>query len=339
MPTIENRGTLGDKFIKGLSAKVFDIKNQADQAYSLGIDSALGVENNTFTSLFRSKTSDMARETMASKTGIGFAQITAEGEDYKSDSRVSGYETQFNFQKLTSGITITEENRDDQIVDSKLDELRDLIVGMKMTQDRDAFSILNNAFTAQASLPSILTFYGDGKPACSTLHPIKATTTANTTQSNASATGIALSDINLETGRTALRRQTDDKDLPSNIGSGRTILLVPDSLEKTAVQVTRSQLRAQTANNDLNIYRDGMVTVISTKWINSQNGGSDSQWFLVDSMNSPFVFFERKGISTSSYLTDSDKNFTTDISARYQVGNTDFRGVWGSLGGGAAYSL
>lgn len=337
MSTIENRGTLGDKFIQGISAKVFDIENQAADAYSLAMTSALGVENNTYTQLFRTLKSDKARETFASKTGVGYATDTPEGGDFAMDSRVSGYETQFNFRKLTNGITITLENREDRIVDSKLDELRDLLIGFKQTMNRDAFSIFNNAFTAQASLPKILTYYGDGVPAASILHPIKATTTSNTTQSNASATSIALTETNLETGRTAIRRQTDDKDLPMNIGSGKLILVVPDALEKAAVTFTNGKLRPSTANNDINIY-DGIMTVISSKWINSQNGGSDTAWFLIDSMKSPLVFFDRKGIKTDTYKVDANKATVVDAYARYQVGNTSFRGFWGSKGDGTSYS-
>ena len=58
---------------------------------------------------------------------------------------------------------------------------------------------------------------------------------------------------------------------------------VSDALEETAVRLTNGRLRPSTANNDINVW-DGIVTVISTKWINSQNGGSDTQWFLIDSM-------------------------------------------------------
>jgi hypothetical protein len=123
-----------------------------------------------------------------------------------------------------------------------------------------------------------------------------------------------------------------------NVGSGRIILLVPDSLEKNAMVIAKSTKRSNTANNDLNIY-DGFVTVISTKWINSQNGGSDTQWFLIDSMYSPAIFYKRRGIKTSVYMDNKNKNTIYDISARWQVGNKNWRGVWGSLGDGVAYAL
>ena len=338
MSFIETRATLGDRFVKGLNAKLLDIQNQADLAYSLAYPSALGVEENTYTSLFKEISSDQARETVASKTGVGYAALTAEGSDYNSDSRVAGYQTQFNPIKKTNSVTITEENRADGIVSSKLSEMKDLLIGMKQTINKDTFSIFNYAFTAQASLPAHLTYYGDGTPMCSVIHPIKASTTSNTTQSNASAVGLPMTEINLETARTALRRQTDDKDLPMSIGSGRLVLLVPDSLEKAAVINTKSTQRANTANNDMNIYYDGLMTVISTKWINSQNGGSDTQWFVMDSMNSPLRFLNRESLKTSVYVIDSNKNVVTDIKTRYQIGNVDFRGCWGSLGAGAAYA-
>jgi len=335
--TIETRATLGDSFVKGLTASLYDIQNQAEKAYTTAFASALGVENNTYTQLFKTESSQQARETMASKSGVGYATDTAEGADFASDSRIAGYTTQFNFRKLTNGITVTLEDRKDRLVDKRLNEMQDLLVSAKMTKNRDAFSIFNNAFTAQTSLPDILTYYGDAVPMCSTLHAIKASTSSNTTQSNASATSIPLSETNLETARTALRRQTDDKDLPMNIGSSNLILLVPDSLEKQAVLLTNGKLRPSTANNDINVY-DGIITVISSKWINSQNGGSDTAWFLIDSMNSPVIFFEREPIITSVWETDSNKNVTMDYYMRYQVGNQNFRGLWGSQGTGAAYA-
>jgi hypothetical protein len=338
MSVIETRATLGDRFIKGLSADLFDIKNQAEQAYSLAMESALGVEANKFTRLWKTPKSNAARETISGKTGVGYMQNTGEGEDYKSDSRSATYQTQFTFEKYTNSITVTEEDIEDRIVDRRLDEARDLLIGGMQTQNKHAFDVFNQGFTAQASLSEYLTFYGDGVPFFSTVHPIRVTTTSNTTQSNASATSIPLTEVNLATAKQALRRQTDDKDLPMNIGSGKLILLVPDSLENQAVIITDSKLRSNTANNDINIY-DGNITVMSSKWLNSQNGGLDTQWMLIDSMKSPAWFFNRRPLSLGKpYENKTNKNVTSDISARYQVGNVDFRGAWGSQGDGSAYS-
>jgi len=334
---VETRATWGDGWIKGLAPKFAEVENQAEMAYSLGIDSALGVEANKATRLFKEMSSDKAEERMTNKTGVGYPTLTTEGADYATDSRIPGYLTVFNFIKKTNSVEITEEEKDDRENDlqSKFNEAYDLNVSMLMEFDRSAFSIFNYGFTAQASLPADLTFYSDGKPLFSIGHPRK---DGGTAQSNASATGLPLTETNLGTGRQAVRRQLDDRGLPMAIGSGRLILLVPDSLEQTAQIITKSALRPSTANNDLNIY-DGIMTVISTKWINSQNGGSDTAWFLIDSMYSPFIFFKRRGIKSSIYMDDKNKNTIYDISARWQVGNKNWRGAWGSKGDSAAYAL
>lgn len=333
---VELRSSWGEGWISGLGAKFVEAQNQAEMAYSLGINSALGVEENKATALFKKKMSTKAEETITSKTGVGYPRQTDEGEDYAMDSRLPGYKTVFSFIKKTNGVEITEEFKDDRDKDlqDKFDEGRDIHIGFMMEFDRSAFSAFNYAFTAQASLPSDLTFYSDGKPLCSVGHPRK---DGGTAQSNASATGLTLSEPNLETARQALRRQLDDRGLPMSIGSGRLILLVPDSLEKTAAILANSTLRPNTANNDVNIY-DGIITVISTKWINSQNGGSDTAWFLIDSMFSPFIFYERQGIKSRIYVDNRNKNTIYDTSARWQVGWKNWRGVWGSKGDGAAYS-
>lgn len=333
---IETRSSYGENWIKGLGIEFAEVENQAEEAYSLGIDSALGVEANNYTRLFKEKTSDKARETMGSKTGVGYPALTGEGEDYATDSRLPGYKTEFNFITKTNSVEITKLMKDDLNNDLSevFDAARDLLIGMRMEWDRSAFSLFNYAFTAQASLPADLSFYADGKPLCSVGHP---RVDGGTAQSNASATGVALTETNLEVARQALRRQLDDRGLPMNIGSGKLVLLVPDSLEKTARILTESTLRPSTANNDVNIY-DGFITVISTKWINSQNGGSDTQWFLIDSMKSPAIFYKRQGIETSIYMENKNKNTVYDISARWQVGNMNWRGVWGSRGDNSAYS-
>lgn len=337
---METRATWGAGFIAGLGAKVMDAENQADSAYSLAINSALGIEKNKFTALFKTRGTKAARETLINKSGINYFSETTEGDDYNTDARVPGYQVQFNPIKKTQSIEITEEDKDDKDKDiaDKMDEVSDLKIAYMMTADRDAFGMFNYSTTAQASLPNHLSFYADGVPLLSTLHPIKATTTSNTTQSNASSTGIVLTEANMETGRQAHRRQNDDRDLPMNIGGGRVIMLVPDALEKTAMILAKSTKRSGTANNDLNIY-DGMVTVMSTKWINSQQtSGSDTAWFLIDSMKSPAIYMSRKGYNSSIWVDNKNKNVIYDASFRYQVGNKDWRGVWGSKGDGSSYS-
>jgi hypothetical protein len=336
MSTIENRSTLWDKFIKGLSAKLYDISSQVDMDYSLATVGSLWIQNNNGTWLFKTITSTDARITFGWISQIGDLVQTAEWANYASDSRISTYETQFDFVKYTSWIVITEEDRDDRVVDAKLSEARTLLVAWKRTMNKHMFDLFKKAFTAQASLPAHLGFYWDGVPFCSTLHPIKGTWG---TQSNASATWLPLSEVNLETARVALMEQLWDKawELLS-FWTGNLILLVPPSLEKTAQIITNWVKRSWAANNDINIY-DWIITVMSSKWLWAAWWGSDTAWYLIDSMFSPATLAVRRALNIwAPWIEPKNKNITIDISARYLVWNTDFRGVYWSKWAWAAYS-
>lgn len=334
---IETTSTLGASMIKGLTAEIYEINAQVDKDYSLANSGALGIENNDGTSIFKTMTSDKARETISGISQIGNLQQTSQGEDYKRDSRIPTYNTEFDWVKYTNGITITEEDRDDRIVSEKLSETRTLLISGKRTINQHMFDLFNYGFTAQASLPDHLTFYGDGTPLFSTIHPVKGT---GGTQSNASAVGLPLSETNLEVARLALRGQVGDKNAELlNYGNNSLVLLVPPALEKLALQITRSKKRSGTANNDLNIYDGASITVMSSQLISAAAGGSDTQWFLLDSMMSPATFGQRRALTLGSPYVDNDnKNLNFDISARYKVGPKDFRGTWASKGDGIAYS-
>ena len=119
---------------------------------------------------------------------------------------------------------------------------------------------MNYGFTAQASIPqaAAISAYGDAQPLCSVQHTRK---DGGTAQSNASSTGITLSETNLETARLALMNQLDDRGKPMRVGTNKLILVVPPALEKTAVVATRGEKRSGTANNDINIY-DGINIMV-----------------------------------------------------------------------------
>ena len=55
-------------------------------------------------------------------------------------------------------------------------------------------------------------------------------------------------------------------------------------------------------------------------------------------MYSPTIFYERRGIRSSVYVDNANKNTIYDASARWQVGNKNWRAIVGSKGDGAAYS-
>jgi hypothetical protein len=334
MASIETRAFLGD-LVKGMTAKFAMVFDQAKESYSLAISDAVATAGNKQTALFKQKSTDAARERTASKAGTGYLELTPEGQPFAQDSRLIGYTTTWVPAKFTSGVTVTLENIQDRDYQAQLDEYSDLTVSGQETKDRDAFWLLGKyAFTAQASVPSFYSQYGDAKPLCSTTHPRK---DGGTAQSNASATGLPFSETALETARLAIMGQLMDNGKPMRVGTGKLILVVPPALEKAAVVVTKGEKRSGTANNDINIY-DGLFTVISSQYISAAQGGSDTQWFVIDPRVAKLCFYLRKDLSTSRYIDNRTKDVTFDIYGRWTIGYGDWRGVWGSKGDAAAYS-
>jgi len=69
--------------------------------------------------------------------------------------------------------------------------------------------------------------------------------------SNASSTGITLTEANLETAIIALKQQVTGTGGKLAIGSGQVTLVVPETLEKEAVIITGSTKRSGTPNNEI----------------------------------------------------------------------------------------
>lgn len=271
-------------------------------------------------SIFHVNTSEKADEKDSSISGFGLAVQTAEGAPIDYEDPVQGYDTTYTHVKYTKGFKITQEMYDDDLYNIMNKRPAALGRAMRRTAENQAASVFNNAFSTS--------YLGaDAKPLFSTSHTRP---DGGTSQSNASSTGITLSETNLETGRLAARNQLDDKGMVIDVNVDT--LVVPISLEKTAHLIVDSIQRQGTADNDANFYKNKFKIV---PWIYLT---STTAWFLLDSNNHELNWFWRKQPQFKQ-----DELFDTEIgvyksSMRLSKGWSDWRGVWGSKGDGAAYS-
>ena len=326
--SIESSGQYGE-LIRGVGVQFMDVYNQSLLSYSNAVNEAMAVPGNKATLLFQTTKTTSKVIHFLQKTGVGYLQTFNEGEAIPQDSRLLGYKTSITPQTKGSSVVVTMQAVKTVDYQNSLSEFADLTVAAKETVDRDAFSIFNNAFTAQASLPSNIFGYGDGKPLCSTIHPRK---DGGAAQSNASATGVVLNDTNLEVARVALMRQLDDRGKPIVGGSGKLILLVSPELLKTAVQLVKTDKQVETANNNINIY-EGLMTVIESKYLTSATA-----WFVIDPVLAKLKVVEHELAQTHTHLDPLTLNQSFFIYSWYALAWCDWRGIWGSKGDGAAYS-
>ena len=279
---------------------------------------------------------DNARQaTFSGKTGAGTLTRFSEGASIPKGNRYKLYDTAFVHDQYGKQLEVTRVQLINRDWNEAFGEFKDLTVAGNVTKSKAPAQIFNGAFATTTTKNGIkITIYGDGKPLCSTIHP---RVDGGTAQSNASSTGITLTEANMETARVALLQQLQDDGTPITI-TGTLYLVVPIALEKTARIITESNLRSNTTDNDINIYSGGAVNVLSSNWLGTAAGGLDTTWFLVAPNISKLNLVLRTDMDLMQSTDKNTRSALFDIVLDFSVGSADWRGVWGSKGDTGAYS-
>lgn len=254
-------------------------------------------------------------------TGFGLLSETGENGSVVYEDPLQMYDVTYVHKQYTKGFKVSEIDMEDDQYNVIKKKPAALARAARRTAETHAANVINRAFNTSYQ-------GGDAVPLCSTLHP---RSDGGSSQSNASATGITFTDTNLETGLLAARQQLDDKGMIIDIMPNK--LIVPIDLEKDAMIITKSTLRPGSADNDVNVYQ-GKLQVLGWQYITQNN----TMWLLQDSSQHALNWFWRVRPQFGN-----DKQFDTGAGlfktrTRFSVGFSDWRGVWGSLGDGGAYS-
>lgn len=280
--------------------------------------------------------SDKAQETYSGKTGVGTLSRFSEGGNIPKGTRNKLFDTTIQNDQYGKQVEVTRKMLMNRDWNTAFDEFKDLVLSKQVTLSKAPAQIFNRAFTSGDGLTNAIfvTTYGDGKALASTVHP---RSDGGTAQSNASATGITLTESNFETARVALAEQLQDDGTPI-AGMGRVWVVVPTALEKTATIITGSDQRSGTANNDLNFYTGGAFEVLSSHWLNAVNGGSDTQWQLVAPNIAKLRMQIRNDQDLGQSVDKSTKSVLFDVISDWGVGSVDWHGTFFTRGDNATYS-
>ena len=271
-----------------------------------------------FSKVFKTQSSSNDSERDSAVTGFGLLTQTPEGGAITYEDPIQMYDVSYVHLKYTKGFKVSEELYEDDRYNVINKKPQALARATRRTTEYLASSVYNNAFSSGTG--------GDAKYLCSIAHP---RADGGTAQSNASASGITLTEANLNTGLLAMRSQLDDKGM--KIAAKANILLVPPALEKTATEITKSQLRSGTANNDPNYY-SGMLTVVGWDWLSSSTA-----WFLLDTSLYEVNWFWRVKPEFKQDTAFDTGYSLFKVRMRCSKGWSDWRGVWGSKGDSGVY--
>lgn len=321
---IETRSKWGE-LVRGVGIQILDAIDQGMSLYSPGISNLLTVES-----------SNTAQKHFTGKVAENRITRKDEGEESRELERFKTYVTSVDYTAYAAKLEVTRETLMDRDFASLLDEATDIGRAANFSQDEAGIQLFNGGFdTRKETIRGYrYQYYNDGVPTFSTQHP--SVVPGISAQSNASSTGIVLSEANFETARLALRKQRTDAGGPMTMG-GRETLVVPLALEKTAMVLTQSELRPSTDQNDINIYR-GIVGVASSVLLDAENGGSNTAWYLVVPGATRFVHDIREGMQPWTEVDEDKKTLMVGMYGRWANYTKDWRRAWGSKGDGVAYS-
>jgi len=249
---------------------------------------------------------------------LPFWNKMTEGEDYDFVSQKQGANKTFVMQKFGLGVSFSEELISDGKFDLVAMAIRKLASSGAETQEVDAMNVFNNGFTSETTW--------DGRPIFDTAHTLP----SGSTFRNELSVAADLSPSSLETALIDFEKQF--------IGDGGEIknirpkvLLVPSELKRTAMEITQSALKADTADNNMNPFLQDSLRVVSSPHLTDSDG-----WYLLASPeDTGLQVIQRQAMRTKA--AGPDAGFSNDsiyykASYREEIGATHAYGVYGSPG-------
>lgn len=304
--------------------RISEVFDQGDDLYTPGVSSVMHVTSG-----------EGAQKNYTGKTGFGKLRKFADGDDVPTLTRDKTYTTKVVYNNYGGSVEVTKNQIEDRDFDAELDEMKDLSRSANYSVDESAMQLFNGGFATTVTVNGWdMTWYGDGVPQFSTIHPT--VTVGGSTQSNASSTGIALGHDNYETGRLALELQKEDNGLALTM-AGKLTLVLPLALEKRGMETVSSALTPESANNAINFF-NGSVEIVTSKFLDSTNGGSNTRWFIVNRSAHKLYYETRQEKRLETDVNIKNKIMTATVDARWANYAKDWRGTWGSKGDNAAYS-
>jgi hypothetical protein len=286
-----------------------------------GINKWYGKEYNEYpvewTKLVDKATSNRAFEEDVGVSSFGLAVVKPEGAPITYDSERQGFITRYSHVVYALGFVVTREMFEDDLYDIVGErKARGLAFSMRQTKEIVVANLYNRAFNSSYT-------FGDGKEMIATDHP----NVAGGTWSNELATPADISEAALEQASIDIQAFTNDRGLL--IAARPKTLIITPSQEFEVKRILGSDGRVNTANNDLNALKT--MGIIPEVVVNHFLTDTDA-WFIRTSVPNGPRLFERRA---DEFGMDNDfdtENAKFKASARYSVGVTDPRGVYGSAG-------
>lgn len=269
--------------------------------------------------------------------GLSYLEPFDEDDGIKEDRTYDSYGTSYVYKQYGKIVSISKAlmNTRSSELEAKLGEVKQAMISAQSTLDKHAWMVLVDGFSTTNSDASFPTHrLDDAVSFFSTAHPSKVSGVSN--RSNRVASNAVLSETNLFTAKKQVIEQLNGRGLPIN-WSGSFVLVLPPALEKLGFEILKSNLRSDSANNDVNYFSGIGMDMAVVNYIGAANGGSDTAWYLfAKSAPTPAMRY----ISWSEPSIEKEVDFNTkkirvSVDAAYAFGYSCFEYAVGSDGSGS----
>jgi len=240
----------------------------------------------------------------------------AEGSEYSYQKPLPGANKTFVMQKHGLGFSISEEMVDDGKFDFIADALRKMADSAAESKEIQAMNIFNNAFGSQTT--------ADGVSLCNTAHTLP----GGATFRNKPATDVDLSVSALDDMLNDFRTQfVGDTGIIKRIEP--KVLLVHTSQERYAKELIGSDLKPDSADNNLNSLKGEGLVVVSSPHLTD----TDAWFMLATPSDTGLMAIMRKDVETKAKDDFDTDSIRYKSRYRWQVGTTHAYGSFGTSGG------
>lgn len=287
-----------------------------------GLNAIFGMEYDRYEQewvpLYQGDSSDRAFEEDVLFSGFGAAPVKNEGSPVVFDSAAEGYVARYQHETIALAFAITEEAMEDNLYDKLSSRLtKALARSMVHTKEVKGADTFNNGFNTAF-------LGGDGVTLFNTAHPLE----DGGTESNRPAADVDVSETALEDAMIQIAGWVDDRGIPLATQARR--LVIPRQLVFIVQRLLATELRPDTANNDINALRSlGMIP--DGFFINHRLTDIDA-WFLLTDVPDGLKYFTRVPMQTRMEGDFDTGNVRYKARERYSFGWSDFRGAWGTTG-------
>ncbi len=314
-----------DLLLKGVRAEFAYVTDQAERQIA-AYDSNVYLDATSKTGALFEEINAVGRQRIEAIaiTGVNELLPTDELQAFPETTYVPSFITSVEPYKFSRRIKVSQESADrrDAKYQKALNEAQKLNYAYANTRARHKFDRLNKAFSAVGTTYAHLFDYGDAVALASASHPDK----VGSTHSNL-VTASDISPTTIETMTLVLQNQVDDIGEPMPMGGGMKYIVVPPAKVKKAKENIESEWQVNTANNNINVWRGQGWMLVSSPFMGSVQGGSNTAWFIIDGMFSPLKEVTFKPLANETWYDSNVKAFVHDVEFEHKVGAYDYRGI------------